>query len=180
MRTDPRNSVINSRTIAIASLIAATASLAVAALPAVPPSLAAPAPSSPAVNSPAQTIKAAKPTPMPKLKLQRVAPEVVLRRPIQVVFEPASDKRMYVVEQAGRILVIDPADREAKEASVFLDMRKQVNSRGNEEGLLSVVFHPDFAKNHFFFTYYTAMNEDNNRVDVLSRWSVDKETQKWK
>ena len=70
---------------------------------------------------------------MPKLKLQRVAPEVVLRRPIQVVFEPASDKRMYVVEQAGRILVIDPADREAKEAPVFLDMRKRVNSRGNEE-----------------------------------------------
>ena len=177
MRTEFRNSVINSRTIAIASLIAATASLAVAALPAAPPSLAAPAPTAPAVSSPAQAIKAAKPAPMPKLKLQRVAPEVVLRRPIQVIFEPASDKRMYVVEQAGRILVIDPTDREAKEAPVFLDMRKQVNSRGNEEGLLSVVFHPDFAKNHFFFTYYTAMNEDNKRVDVLSRWSVDKETQ---
>lgn len=113
---------------------------------------------------------------MPKLKLQRVAPEIVLRRPVQVVFEPGNDQRMYVLEQPGRVLVLDPADREAKEPKVFLDMRKQVNSRGNEEGLLSLAFHPDFAKNRTFFLYYTAQGTDRKRTNVLSRWTMDKDT----
>jgi len=113
---------------------------------------------------------------MPKLKLQRVAPEIVLRRPVQVVFEPGNDQRMYVLEQPGRVLVLDPADREAKEPKVFLDMRKQVNSRGNEEGLLSLAFHPDFAKNRTFFLYYTAQGADRKRTNVLSRWTMDKDT----
>lgn len=113
---------------------------------------------------------------MPKLKLQRVAPEIVLRRPVQVVFEPGNDQRMYVLEQPGRVLVLDPADREAKEPKVFLDMRKQVNSRGNEEGLLALAFHPDFAKNRTFFLYYTAQGTDRKRTNVLSRWTMDKDT----
>ena len=95
---------------------------------------------------------------MPKLKLQRVAPEIVLRRPVQVVFEPGNDQRMYVLEQPGRVLILDPADREAKEPKVFLDMRKQVNSRGNEEGLLSLAFDPDFAKNRTFFLYLSLIH----------------------
>ena len=113
---------------------------------------------------------------MPKLKLQRVAPEIVLRRPVQVVFEPGNDQRMYVLEQPGRVLILDPADREAKEPKVFLDMRKQVNSRGNEEGLLSLAFHPDFAKNRTFFLFYTAQGADRKRTNVLSRWTMDKDT----
>ena len=117
----------------------------------------------------------ASPAPMPKLKLQRIAPEMVFRRPVQVAFEPGVDARMYVLEQPGRVLVIDPNDRAAKEPKVFLDIRKQVNSRGNEEGLLSIAFHPKFRENQTFFLYYTAMDAERNRVNVLSRWKADKD-----
>ena len=112
----------------------------------------------------------------PRLKLQRVAPEIVLRRPVQAVFEPGSDARMYVLEQAGRILVIDPSDREARQGKVFLDITEQVNDAGNEEGLLSLAFHPDFARNRSFFLYYTALDVARKRSNVLSRWTVDPET----
>ena len=113
--------------------------------------------------------------PMPKLRLQRVAPDVVLRRPVQAVFAPGDDSRMFVLEQPGRVVVLDPSARDAKEAATFLDIRPGVNSRGNEEGLLSMAFHPDYAKNGHFFLYYTARSQDGKRTSVLSRWSVDRE-----
>jgi glucose/arabinose dehydrogenase len=111
-----------------------------------------------------------------KLKLQRICPELALRRPIGIAFEPGDDKRMYVIEQPGRILILDPRDREAKEGKVFMDVRERVNSKGNEEGLLSVAFHPEFAKNGTFFVLYTSMDAGKKRHDVLSRFKVDPET----
>ena len=120
--------------------------------------------------------RAARGDAFPRLKLQRVAPEIVLRRPVQAVFEPGSDARMYVLEQAGHILVIDPSDREARQGKVFLDITEQVNDAGNEEGLLSLAFHPDFARNRSFFLYYTALDAARKRSNVLSRWTVDPET----
>jgi quinoprotein glucose dehydrogenase len=123
-------------------------------------------------KAPPRTQKAA----LPKVKLQRVCPEIALRRPVQVVFEPGDSTRMYVLEQPGRILILDPNDRDSKEAKVFLDIRGQVNSRGNEEGLLSLAFHPEYAKNGRFFLFYTAMDAEKKRRNVLSSWSVDAET----
>jgi glucose/arabinose dehydrogenase len=137
------------------------------------PAQDAPAPV-PAPDAPAP--KAAAPgadSGIPRIRLQRIAPQMTFRRPVQVVFEPGDDRRMYVLEQAGRILVIDPEDREAKEPKVFLDIKSQVNSRGNEEGLLSLAFHPDFANNGRFFLYYTAIGAERRRSNVLSEWAVD-------
>lgn len=132
---------------------------------------AAPAPAPAAKDAP-RAAKAA----LPKVKLQRVSPGVTLRRPVQVVFEPGDSTRMYVLEQPGRILILNPDDRDAKEGKVFLDIHAQVNSKGNEEGLLSLAFHPDFAKNGRFFLFYTAMDAEKKRHDVLSAWKVDPET----
>ncbi len=128
-----------------------------------PPTAPATAPATPAAKA-----EPRKPV-FPRLSLQRVAPEMTFRRPVQVVFEPGVDARMYVLEQAGRVLVIDPQDRDAKEPTVFMDIRPQVNSRGNEEGLLSMAFHPEYAKNGTFFVYYTAIDAERRRRNVLSR-----------
>ena len=84
---------------------------------AAPPAAPATAPATPGAKS-----EAKKPA-FPRLALQRVAPEMTFRRPVQVVFEPGVDARMYVLEQAGRVLVIDPQDRDAKEPTVFMDIR---------------------------------------------------------
>ncbi len=37
----------------------------------------------------------------------------------------------------------------------FLDIRDRVNADSSERGLLSVAFHPDYARNGRFFVYYT-------------------------
>ena len=128
----------------------------------------------PAQEAPAPA--SAKPGAVPRIRLQRISPQMTFRRPVQVVFGPGDDRRMYVLEQAGRVLVVDPEDRDAKEPKVFLDIKPQVNSRGNEEGLLSLAFHPDFAKNGRFFTYYTAIDAERRRSNVLSEWKVDADT----
>jgi glucose/arabinose dehydrogenase len=71
---------------------------------------------------------------------------------------------LYVVEQAGRIrLVVNGRYR----AAPFLDIRSSVRS-GGEQGLLSVAFHPDFARNRRFFVNYTDLNGHTRVVEFRS------------
>jgi glucose/arabinose dehydrogenase len=75
-------------------------------------------------------------------------------------------KRLYVVEQAGRIVAVDGGRRR-----VFLDIRSRVSS-GGERGLLSVAFHPNYRKNHRFFVDYTDRNGDTRVVEFRSNGRV--------
>lgn len=77
----------------------------------------------------------------------------------------AGDERLFVVEQRGRIRVVAGGQPLPEP---FLDIRDQVGSGANEQGLLSVAFHPDYATNGFFFVDYTDRNGDT----VLSRFEV--------
>jgi glucose/arabinose dehydrogenase len=78
------------------------------------------------------------------------------------VAAPRGDKRLYVVEQAGRIIVLDGGKRR-----VFLDIRRLVKS-GGEQGLLSVAFHPRYAKNHRFYVDYTDRSGNTRVVEYRS------------
>lgn len=53
--------------------------------------------------------------------------------------------------------------------STFLDIRSRVSTAGNEEGLLGLAFHPNYAKNGHFYVYYSAAGP---RRSVLSRFTV--------
>ncbi len=64
----------------------------------------------------------------------------------------AGDSRLFVVEQAGRILVLDPSTPDAP--TTFLDLREVVTS-GGELGLLGLAFPPDYLTRRQFFVYYT-------------------------
>ena len=72
---------------------------------------------------------------------------------------------MFIVEQAGliRILqngqVIEPP---------FLDIAARVDDGGNEQGLLGLAFHPDFANNGFFYVNYTGQGGDT----VIARFTA--------
>jgi glucose/arabinose dehydrogenase len=69
-----------------------------------------------------------------------------------VVITHAGDARLFVVEQPGRIKVID----EGVVLPVpFLDITGRVDSTGNEQGLLGLAFHPDYAENGHFYVNYT-------------------------
>ena len=71
---------------------------------------------------------------------------------------------LYVVEQEGRIrLAVNGRYR----STPFLDIRPLVRS-GGEQGLLSVAFHPQFAKNRRFFVNYTDVNGHTRVVEYRS------------
>jgi glucose/arabinose dehydrogenase len=82
------------------------------------------------------------------------------------VCSPAADTRLFVVEQPGRIRIVDP-DAGTIRATPFLDIVAKVSS-GGERGLLSMAFHPDFASNGYFFVNYTNLAGDT----VIERYRV--------
>jgi len=82
-----------------------------------------------------------------------------LDRPVHLTGAPG-DARLFVVEQTGRIRVIENG-RLLPEP--FLDLSDSV-SRGSERGLLSVAFHPKFATNGRLFVDYTDRRGDTRVV----------------
>ncbi|MGD8495766.1 MAG: PQQ-dependent sugar dehydrogenase [Gemmatimonadales bacterium] len=82
-----------------------------------------------------------------------------LRRPVHLT-APAGDDRLFIVEKGGRILVYEDGSLRAEP---FLDISDRV-SRGNEQGLLSLAFHPEYADNGVFFVDYTDRAGDTRVV----------------
>ena len=87
-----------------------------------------------------------------------------LSEPLYVAAAPGEPRRLYVVEQAGRIRVIE-GGRIRREP--FLDLRSQVES-GGEQGLFSIAFHPDYGQNRRFYVQYTDLNENTRIVEFRS------------
>ncbi|HYE76703.1 MAG TPA: PQQ-dependent sugar dehydrogenase, partial [bacterium] len=80
-----------------------------------------------------------------------------LERPVEVT-SPPNDKRLFIIEQPGRIRVVG-ADGKLR-ATPFLDIVDRVVSSGNEQGLLGLAFAPDYAKSGYFFVNYTGRGGD--------------------
>ena len=59
---------------------------------------------------------------------------------------------IYIVEQTGKVRVFENGKLAEKP---FLDLTRKVNI-DYECGLLSIAFHPEFAKNGYVYAYYTA------------------------
>ncbi len=76
----------------------------------------------------------------------------------------AGDGRLFLTEQLGRIVVWDGTQILA---APFLDVSSLVSCCG-EQGLLSVAFHPQYARNGLFFVDYT--NQAGNTV--IARYRV--------
>lgn len=72
-------------------------------------------------------------------------------QPLYVASPPADRRRVMVVEQPGRIMVV----RDGKRLPApFLDIRSKVLA-GGEQGLLGLAFAPDYARSGAFYVYYT-------------------------
>lgn len=87
----------------------------------------------------------------------------------------AFDERLFVVEQVGRVVIIAEGQRLSEP---FLDISRQVESGGNEQGLLSLAFHPT-DHSRFFVNYtdlrgdtriseFAVSTSDRNRADANS------------
>ncbi len=78
----------------------------------------------------------------------------------------AGDERLFIVEQGGRIKILNPDG--TVNANPYLNLSSSISS-GGERGLLGLAFHPDYANNGYFFVNYTDLNGDTQ----ISRFSVD-------
>jgi len=73
--------------------------------------------------------------------------------------------RLFLVEQSGRIFVLEDG---MELPNAFLDIRAKVRSTGNEQGLLSLAFAPDYRFSGDFYVWYTNLAGDT----VLERHQV--------
>jgi len=74
-----------------------------------------------------------------------------LTKPLFVTNARDGNNRLFVVEQDGRIQVLQPG---ATAPTIFLDITSKVLS-GGERGLLGLAFHPQLTSNRRFFVNYT-------------------------
>jgi hypothetical protein len=83
--------------------------------------------------------------------------------PTAIVDAPGKKNRklLFVTEQDGRIIVLRNG---VPQPRAFLDITDRVANIG-EQGLLSVVFHPDYERNRRFYVYFTNLNGDNEVVE---------------
>ena len=117
------------------------------------PSATATAAPSEATATPAPTATAGR-----GARLKRIGD---FQAPVYLTSPPGDRRRVFVVEQAGRIMVVVGG---RKRSTPFLDIRGQVTS-GGEQGLLSVAFAPDYARSGRFYVYFTDRSSDQRVVE---------------
>lgn len=76
-----------------------------------------------------------------------------LSSPVFVTAPPGDTDRLFVLEQPGKIKIITLSDNTVL-GTPFLDITTEVDSFGNEQGLLGLAFHPDYTNNGYFYVYY--------------------------
>jgi glucose/arabinose dehydrogenase len=77
-----------------------------------------------------------------------------LTNPLQVTNAGDGSNRLFVVEKNGTIKVYA---NDYSSLGTFLTV-SDVSSAANEEGLLSIAFHPEYYANGFFWVFYTNSN----------------------
>lgn len=88
-----------------------------------------------------------------------------LSSPLHITNAADGSGRLFVVEKAGRIRIISRGNLLAQP---FLDISPLVLSRGSEQGLFAVAFHPNYRTNGIFFVHYSNQNGDT----VIARYRV--------
>ena len=84
-----------------------------------------------------------------------------LDSPVSATAPPGDERRLYVVEQTGRIRIIENGELLDEP---YLDLSSRV-STGNEQGLLSLAFHPNFRSNGLFYVNYTDTSGDTRVLE---------------
>jgi glucose/arabinose dehydrogenase len=90
-----------------------------------------------------------------------------LASPVAFVQDPSNAAVQFVVEQGGRIRVVN---NEVLAATDFLDLRSAINA-GGERGLLGLAFAPDYATSRRFYVNFT--NPAGNTVVARFNRSSD-------
>ncbi len=76
-------------------------------------------------------------------------------QPLGLATPPGDSDRLFVVEQTGKIKIIQLRSRTVN-PTPFLDVSDRITALGNEQGLLGLTFDPNYAVNGRFYVAYTA------------------------
>lgn len=86
-----------------------------------------------------------------------------LQNPVDLV-SPPDDARLFVLEQVGRVRVIE---KDKLREKPFLDLVSKIAS-GGERGLLGMAFHPQYQKNGRFFVHYSDLRGDTQISEFVA------------
>ncbi|MCX6878564.1 MAG: PQQ-dependent sugar dehydrogenase [Verrucomicrobia bacterium] len=89
-------------------------------------------------------------------------------RPVWAGMPRNIDGKLWVMEQAGRVWIVDLASGQ-RSPEPFLDIRGEVSRKGNEEGLLGLAFEPDFQLSGRYYVNFT----DTEHFTRIVRFSSD-------
>lgn len=93
------------------------------------------------------------PPPPPTLQVELVPVASGFTHPLDIQQPNDGSGRLFVVEQAGRIKIIQSNGQVP--TTPYLDISSKLSSSTGEEGLLGLAFHPDFNLNGCFYVNYT-------------------------
>jgi glucose/arabinose dehydrogenase len=82
-------------------------------------------------------------------------------QPLYLTQAPGTDD-LYVVERPGRLRIIRGGEIVEQPA---LDLSGEVSDEGEEQGMLSVSFDPDFASSRLLYVYFTGPDQDQHVVE---------------
>src|SRR5271154_6412452 len=112
---------------------------------------------------------------LPKIELKQVFPNLKMPprpdwlsesiadvRPVWMSEAPDGSGRFFVVVQTGHIYIVKKGS-DGSDAKEFLNIEDRKPTVDNEDGLLSLAFHPGFKTNGLFYIYY---NQKNTQADI--------------
>ncbi len=92
---------------------------------------------------------------------------------LYVTHSPNDPDRIYIVRQRG---IINVYNLQTEQLGVFLDLTGTVSTSGNERGLFTLAFHPDFENNSLFYVNYTRQSGGNHPTVIAQFNAIDADT----
>ncbi len=93
-----------------------------------------------------------------------------LQSPLFLTHAGDGSGQLFVVEQPGTIRIIDHG---VLQDTPFLDLRDRVWTKGDEQGLLGLAFHPDHRRNGRLFVNYNRREDGATVVAEYSRQDLN-------
>ena len=105
--------------------------------------------------------------PLPQIVLKPVLTRLNVDRPMWMSEAPDGSGRFFVVYQGGKILIVKKGS-DGGDAKEFFNIEDRHPYFENEDGLMSIAFHPGFKTNGLFYVYYNQQNPADQHSQPLN------------
>ena len=104
---------------------------------------------------------------------QRVFSSLSFSDPVAILQAPGDNSRWFIVQQGGIVKVFNNVANPGTPGN-FIDISGRVtfSGGGDERGLLSMAFHPNYPTDPRVYLYYTGTDASLGAVDVLSEFQT--------